>query len=114
MDYKKLGLKCGLEIHQQLDTAKLFCSCQSNLRDDKPDILVKRKLRAVAGETGDIDVAALMEMMKNKYFVYEGYSDSTCLVEFDEEPPHPMNKEALNVALQASLMLKAKLFTPSK
>ncbi len=108
MDYKKLGLKCGLEIHQQLDTAKLFCSCPSNLRDDKPDILVKRKLRAVAGETGDIDVAALMEMMKNKYFVYEGYSDSTCLVEFDEEPPHPMNKEALNVALQISLMLKAK------
>ncbi len=109
MDYKKLGLKCGLEIHQQLDTAKLFCSCPSNLRDEKPDILVKRKLRAVAGETGDIDVAALMEMMKNKYFVYEGYSDSTCLVEFDEEPPHPMNKEALNVALQVSLMLKAKV-----
>lgn len=26
MDYKKLGLKAGLEIHQQLDTGKLFCS----------------------------------------------------------------------------------------
>ena len=26
MEYSKLGFKCGLEIHQQLDTGKLFCS----------------------------------------------------------------------------------------
>lgn len=109
MNHKKLGIKCGLEIHQQLNTKKLFCSCPSDLRDDKPDIVVKRRLRAVAGETGKIDIAALMEMLKNKYFLYEGYSDTTCLVEFDDEPPHPMNKEALKVALQVSLLLKAKV-----
>jgi glutamyl-tRNA(Gln) amidotransferase subunit E len=37
MDYGKLGLKCGLEIHQQLDTSKLFCNCPSLLRKDEPD-----------------------------------------------------------------------------
>jgi Glu-tRNA(Gln) amidotransferase subunit E-like FAD-binding protein len=25
IDYKKVGFMCGLEIHQQLDTKKLFC-----------------------------------------------------------------------------------------
>ena len=61
MDYKKVGLKCGLEIHQQLDTHKLFCSCPSVLRDDAPDLEVRRKLKALAGETGKVDVAAKSE-----------------------------------------------------
>ena len=61
IDYKKLGLKAGLEIHQQLDTTKLFCSCPSKLRDDKPDVIVKRQLRPVASELGKIDVAAAFE-----------------------------------------------------
>jgi glutamyl-tRNA(Gln) amidotransferase subunit E len=107
LDYKKIGLKCGIEIHQRLDTHKLFCSCPSVLRDDKPDIVVKRQLRAVAGETGEVDVAARHEMQKGTYFVYEAYSDTTCLVELDEEPPHPMNTEALNIVLQVAKMLNA-------
>ena len=56
-DYKKLGFKCGIEIHQQMETHKLFCSCPSLLRDDEPDIIVQRELRAVVGETGEIDAA---------------------------------------------------------
>ncbi len=108
IDYKKIGLKAGLEIHQQLDTNKLFCSCPSELRDDRPDIIVKRKLRPVAGELGRVDVAAAYEKSKKKTFIYEAYSDSTCLVELDEEPPHPLNKEALQIALQIALMLNAK------
>ena len=32
MDYEKLGLKMGLEIHQQLNSQhKLFCPCKSLL-----------------------------------------------------------------------------------
>ena len=31
-DYYALGLKCGLEIHQQLNTKKLFCECPSILK----------------------------------------------------------------------------------
>lgn len=107
-NYKKVGLKSGIECHQQLDTHKLFCECPSILRKDKPDIIVKRRLYAAAGETGKIDVAAAYEASKKKEFVYEGYSDSTCLLELDESPPIELNQEALQIALQISLLLNAK------
>ncbi|MBI2665930.1 Glu-tRNA(Gln) amidotransferase subunit GatE [Candidatus Woesearchaeota archaeon] len=45
--------------------------------------------------------------MRSRNFVYEGYSDSTCLLECDEEPPHKVNQEALISALQLSIMVKA-------
>ncbi len=108
-DYQKLGLKAGLEIHQQLDTReKLFCSCPTAIRDDAPDIVVKRRLRASAGESGSVDVAAAYEQLKKKHFIYHGYNDSVCAVELDEEPIHSLNEEALGTCLQASLMLNAK------
>lgn len=107
IDYENIGLRCGLEIHQQLHTHKLFCTCPSQLRDDPPDIVVQRKLRASAGETGSIDVAAQHEMAKQKTIIYEGYTDTTCLVEFDEEPPKPMNRDALAIVLQVASLLHA-------
>ncbi len=106
---KDLGLKCGLEIHQQLEGKKLFCQCPTLLRDDKADFSVERQLRASAGEGGKVDVAAKEEQAKGKLFVYEGYHDSTCLVELDEEPPHEVNPESLHTALQFSLLAKATL-----
>ncbi len=109
MDYKKLGFKSGLEIHQQLDSSKLFCSCESRLREDKPDFTVVRGLRAVAGEKGEVDVAAFYEQLKGKHFIYEGYNDTTCLVELDEEPPHPVNKEALEIALIVGKMMHCSI-----
>jgi len=109
LDYKKLGLRCGIEIHQQLDTKKLFCDCPSIIRDDKPDFEVKRQLRAVIGESGEIDEAALHEQRKRKDHIYQGYTDTTCLVELDEEPPHVMNKDALNIVLQVCKMINAKI-----
>ena len=107
-DYTKIGFKSGLEIHQQLDTNKLFCNCSSLLRSDEPDFAVKRKLHVVAGETGEVDVAASHEASKNKEFIYQGYN-TTCLVEIDEEPPHEINKEALKIALQISLLLNCQI-----
>ncbi len=108
LDYKKVGFKCGVEIHQQLETHKLFCHCPSIVHDDAPiDIQIERKLRAVAGETGKVDAAASYEREKNKRFLYEGCSTSACLVELDEEPPHEVNKDALDVALQVALLLDA-------
>jgi len=107
-DYQKLGLKCGLEIHQQLDTKKLFCNCPSLLRKDEPDFEIKRKLHAVAGESGEIDEAVAYQSSLNKEFVYQGYN-TTCLIELDEEPPHEINKEALEIALQISILLHAKI-----
>lgn len=108
VDYKKAGFKCGLEIHVQLDTGKLFCPCPSILRLDEPDYRVRRKLTAVAGELGKIDVAAKLEELKDKTFVYEGYNYDNCLVEIDEEPPHPVNELALTTALQIGLLLGMK------
>lgn len=108
MNKENIGLKIGLEIHQQLDTNKLFCSCPSIIRVDDPDVIIKRKLHAVAGERGEIDIAAKYEHEKERNFVYEGYSDSTCLVEYDESPPYEITHEAQKIALQISLLLNAK------
>ncbi|NOZ80475.1 MAG: Glu-tRNA(Gln) amidotransferase subunit GatE [DPANN group archaeon] len=108
MDYASLGFRCGLEIHQQLEGKKLFCDCPTIIRKDKPDFRIMRRLRASAGETGEIDQAAVHEQKKQKYFIYQGYDDSTCLVETDEEPPHGLNQEALKTALQVCKLLNAK------
>lgn len=108
IDYQKVQLKCGLEIHQQLDTKKLFCNCQSILRKDEPDYRIERKLHAVAGESGKIDVAAKYQSKLDKTFIYEGYN-TNCLIELDEEPPHEINQEALKIAIQISLRLNAKI-----
>jgi len=106
LDYKNLGLKVGLEIHQQLDTKrKLFCNCPTVLRDDKPHGEIKRFLRVSQSEMGDIDKAALLEWKKRKYYVYQYYNDTTCLVELDEEPPHLPSQEALEVALQVAFLM---------
>ena len=110
MDYKQLGLKCGLEIHQQLEGKKLFCHCPTQLREDAPDFVIKRKLRAVAGEEGAVDVAAKQEQLKGRTFAYQGYDDSTCLVETDCEPPHEMNTQSLYTALQLCKMVEAEVF----
>jgi len=109
-DYSKIGFKCGLEIHQQLDAGtKLFCNCPSVLRTDAPDFEIKRRLHAIAGESGEVDVAAKYQASLDKEFVYQGYKDTTCLVELDEEPPHEINREALKIALQIALLLNCTI-----
>ncbi|MFH1917900.1 MAG: Glu-tRNA(Gln) amidotransferase subunit GatE [Nanoarchaeota archaeon] len=108
LDYSELKFKCGLEIHQQLDTKKLFCNCPSVLRKDEPDFEVRRKLHAVAGESGKIDEAAAHEASLGKEFVYQGYN-TTCLVELDEEPPHEINQEALKIAMQIAFLMNMKI-----
>jgi Glu-tRNA(Gln) amidotransferase subunit E-like FAD-binding protein len=109
IDYNELGFKSGIEVHQQLDTHKLFCDCPSILRKDEPDFIIERKLHAVAGESGEIDSAASYQASLNQDFFYQAYNDTTCLIELDEEPPHEINSEALKIALQISLLLNAKI-----
>ncbi|HEX2021287.1 MAG TPA: Glu-tRNA(Gln) amidotransferase subunit GatE [Candidatus Thermoplasmatota archaeon] len=109
LDYAALGFKAGLEIHQQLDTPKLFCSCGSRLdEDDAADVAFVRDLRPTASELGEIDRAAVEEARKALRFAYVGSRRSACLVEMDEEPPHAMTREAVEVALQTALLLAAK------
>lgn len=108
INYQELGFKSGLEIHQQLNTKKLFCNCPSILRKDEPDYEIRRRLHAVAGESGDVDEAAIYQAGLGKEFVYQGYN-STCLIELDEEPPREINKEALMIALHISLLLNCTI-----
>lgn len=108
LDFEKLKFKAGLEIHQQLNTTKLFCSCPSNSTDDF-DFEVRRKLHISASETGEIDLAAQYERKKEKTFIYRGKSTEVCLVELDEEPPHQINEEALKITLQAAKLFNCKI-----
>ncbi len=110
----KFKLKAGLEIHQQLNTGKLFCRCPSILRNDEPDWVVKRKLHAVAGETGEIDNAVKHEKELDRTFTYQGYSDTNCLVEFDEAPPLEIDKEALKIVVQIAIILNCKILSVSQ
>ncbi|MCX6692251.1 MAG: Glu-tRNA(Gln) amidotransferase subunit GatE, partial [Methanoregula sp.] len=105
MDYKKAGLVAGIEIHQQLDTdEKLFCHCPTMLRDTAVHSgEFFRYLRATESEMGEIDRAAQAEMKRDRKFQYYTY-DTTCLVENDEEPPAPLNGEALAVCLTIAKM----------
>ena len=111
IDYSKLGFKAGLEIHQQLDSHKLFCNCPSLLRQDEPDFEVSRRLHAVAGESGEVDIAAMHEASLDKEFIYQGYGNNVCLIDLDEEPPHEINKDALKTALHIALLLNCKIET---
>ncbi|MFW9786626.1 MAG: Glu-tRNA(Gln) amidotransferase subunit GatE [Candidatus Thorarchaeota archaeon] len=107
--YKKLGLMVGLELHQQLDTQrKLFCHCPTIIRDEEPDGNFIRRLRPTQSEMGEIDPAALFEFQRQKRFCYEYYNDATCLVEADEEPPHDLCDEAIDICLTMAEFLKSR------
>jgi len=105
MDYNAIGLTAGIEIHQQLNTReKLFCHCLTLLRNSAEHSgEFFRYLRVTESEMGEIDRAAQEEMKRERKFRYYTY-DTTCLVENDEEPPAPMNDEALSVCLTIARM----------
>ena len=110
MDYKAIGLKAGLEVHQQLDTGKLFCRCASRLVNREPDFRFVRKLRIAASELGEFDRAAMEQFEKGITYEYEFFKECCCLVEADEEPPKRADPEALEVALKIALMCNAHIF----
>ena len=110
-DINNIGLKVGLEIHQQLDTKKkLFCDCIP-IEDDEFSRKFSRRLRAAKSELGKIDPAALFESTKSKTIVYYANTKSSCLVEEDEEPPHALDYDAKNIALLISSALESKIFS---
>ncbi|MCG7844691.1 MAG: Glu-tRNA(Gln) amidotransferase subunit GatE [Methanomassiliicoccales archaeon] len=98
----------GIEIHQQLDTHKLFCSCRSSLVEEEGTIF-HRRLRPTQSEMGEIDRAVLAQAERRMHFVYQAPKGVSCLVEADEEPPHDADVEATQTALTVSTMLGAKV-----
>ena len=110
-DIKNIGLKVGLEIHQQLDTKKkLFCDCIPT-EEEEFTRKFSRRLRAAKSELGKIDPAALFESTKSKTIMYYANPNSSCLVEEDEEPPHALDSNAKNIALLISSALESKIFS---
>ena len=108
IDYTRIGLKVGLEVHQQLETqTKLFCACKPELFKEEPEITFLRRLRPTQSELGQIDPAAYFEFQKGVKILYEANRQTACLVEMDEEPPHPLNMEAVEIALTVALMMNA-------
>lgn len=109
-DWDELGLMMGLEIHQQLNTkSKLFCPCPTELTDEEYDSEIIRNLRPTQSELGQIDRAALQESLRDMTFKYESFNNHTCLVETDDEPPHSLNREALDICITIASLLNMRM-----
>jgi glutamyl-tRNA(Gln) amidotransferase subunit E len=109
IDYSSIGLRVGIEIHQQLATKeKLFCSCPAELASDEtPKREVRRFLKVAKSEVGEVDPAAQYEIMKGRNIIYEVPENHACLVELDEEPPHDLNREAVLITLAIAKALNS-------
>ncbi|MGE5317367.1 MAG: Glu-tRNA(Gln) amidotransferase subunit GatE [Chloroflexota bacterium] len=111
-DYDRIGFMSGLEVHQQLKTKeKLFCHCPAGVYQ-KPDVYdaeVIRHMRPTLSELGEYDGTALMEFKTRKNIVYRLKNETTCTYEVDDTPPFPVNREALQIAIEISLLSKLNI-----
>ncbi|MCX6556512.1 MAG: Glu-tRNA(Gln) amidotransferase subunit GatE [Candidatus Aminicenantes bacterium] len=110
--YAKLGFKCGLEVHQQLKTAKkLFCHCPAGRyhEHDDFDAEIVRHMRPTLSELGEYDGTALMEFKTRKVVVYRIKNETTCTYEIDDTPPFLLNPEAVEIAMGIALLLKTNI-----
>jgi len=106
-EYEELGLTSGIEIHQQIKTAKkLFCHCPVIMHKDNDfDAVVVRHMRPTLSELGEYDGTALMEFKTKKEVVYQLYHDCVCTYEMDDTPPFMINQDAVDIAIVVSLLL---------
>ncbi len=109
-DYAAIGLRSGLEIHQQLLTEKkIFCRCPAGRYSHEYDSEILRHMRPTLSELGEYDGTALMEFKTKKEIIYRLNRDSVCTYEMDDTPPFMMNDEALDIALEVAMMLDLNL-----
>lgn len=109
-DYAEMGLRAGLEVHQQLDTAtKLFCRCPATRYSPRFDATLLRHMRPTLSELGEYDPTALMEFKTRKEIIYRVDRHTVCTYEMDDAPPFTLNRRALDIALELALMLDCKL-----
>jgi len=106
-DYAELGFRCGLEVHQQLQTRrKLFCRCPAGQYDkDVHHAEILRHMRPTLSEMGEYDGTALMEFKTRKNITYLLNQDTVCTYEMDDAPPFEMDDVALDQAIAISMLL---------
>jgi len=94
--YADLGLKSGLEVHQQLlTTRKLFCRCPAGRYSAEHQAEVLRHMRPTLSEMGEYDGTALMEKKTRKDIVYLLNNETVCTYEMDDAPPFEIDALAL-------------------
>jgi glutamyl-tRNA(Gln) amidotransferase subunit E len=109
-DYHALGLRVGLEIHQQLLTErKLFCRCPAGVYSQDHDAEILRHMRPTLSEMGEYDGTALMEFKTKKQIIYLMKNESVCTYEMDDAPPFELNLQALERATAIALLLGCKI-----
>jgi glutamyl-tRNA(Gln) amidotransferase subunit E len=109
-DYQTLGLKSGLEIHQQLLTdKKLFCRCPAGKYSTEYAAEILRHMRPTLSELGEYDGTALMEFKTRKEIIYQINHKTVCTYEMDDTPPFEINPQALDIALQIAVLLRYQL-----
>ncbi|MDP2806688.1 MAG: Glu-tRNA(Gln) amidotransferase subunit GatE, partial [bacterium] len=106
------GFMSGLEVHQQLLTdQKLFCRCPARQfqKPDDYDAEIVRHMRPTLSELGEYDGTALMEFRTRKNIVYRIKSPTACTYDVDDTPPFPLNRQALEIAIEIALLSKLNL-----
>lgn len=110
--YDKIGFMSGLEVHQQLLTKKkLFCHCPAGVynSNEQFDAEVIRHMRPTLSELGEYDGTALMEFKTRKEIIYRVKNETTCTYEVDDTPPFQIDKEALDISIELSLLSKLNI-----
>lgn len=111
-DYDRIGFMSGLEVHQQLLTKKkLFCNCPAGIfqKPDEYDAELIRHMRPTLSELGEYDGTALMEFKTKKEIIYRVANNSACTYDVDDTPPFPINREALDISIEISMLSKLKV-----
>ena len=111
-DYQRIGFKSGLEVHQQLLTKrKLFCRCPAGIfhKHNEFTAEIVRHMRPTLSEMGVYDGTALMEFRTRKEIIYRLNNKTACTYETDDTPPFKIDMEALEIALEISLLCKLNI-----
>lgn len=109
-DFEKIGFKSGLEVHQQLKTpTKLFCRCPAGHYSEQYNAEILRHMRPTLSELGEYDGTALMEFKTKKEIIYRINYDTVCTYEMDDTPPFMMSSDALDIAIEISMLYGANI-----